>query len=136
MPLRTIPERGQVSENVAHTSIKQRCAVLHDRVERSKFANEPAKLSPEARAFAGNPGFVSGRTDVLARKPARDNVNAANSIGSKSLCGKLAHISVAGDIGPVLGEDATGEVFDFAEGDRLEAARSFEAKAKPSYAGK
>jgi hypothetical protein len=34
----------------------------------------------------------------------------------------------------VLGEDATGEVFDLTEGDGFETARAFEAKAKPSNA--
>jgi hypothetical protein len=36
----------------------------------------------------------------------------------------------------VLGEDFAGELFNFAERDCFEAARSFEAKAKPSNAGK
>jgi hypothetical protein len=47
---------------------------------------------------------------------------------------KLPNVSVAGNVWPVLGEDAAGEVFDFTERDCFKAARSFEAKAKPSYA--
>lgn len=36
----------------------------------------------------------------------------------------------------MLGEDFAGELFDFAEGDGFKPARSFEAKAKSSYASK
>jgi hypothetical protein len=70
---------------------------------------------------------------ILARETPANAING-NSIGSKSLCGEFSHVRVAGNIRPVLGEDATGELFDFAEGDGFEAARSFEAKAESSYA--
>jgi hypothetical protein len=70
----------------------------------------------------------------LAWKTSSDDINSGNSIGSKSLCGKGADIVVAGDIGPVFGEDFARERFDFAEGDGLETACSFKAKAKPSDA--
>jgi len=46
MPLRIIPERGQVSENVAKPSTKQRCDVLHDDVAGTKFANETGIFRP------------------------------------------------------------------------------------------
>jgi hypothetical protein len=35
MPLRVIPERGQVSENICHPETKQAWRVLHDDVARS-----------------------------------------------------------------------------------------------------
>jgi hypothetical protein len=72
-------------------------------------------------------------TDVLARKPARDDING-NSISSNSLCGKGADVVVAGDIRPVLGEDFARERFNFAEGDGFKTACSFKAKGKSSYA--
>jgi hypothetical protein len=71
----------------------------------------------------------------LAWETARDDIDG-NSIGRKSFCGKGAHVSVAGDVRPVLGEDFARELFDFAEGDGFEAARSFKAKGKSSNAGK
>src|SRR5262245_19051312 len=46
MPLCIKPERGQVSENRAHPSIKQRCDVLHDCVLGSFFANNSGVLRP------------------------------------------------------------------------------------------
>jgi hypothetical protein len=131
MPVRIIPERGQVSENRVQPSRKQRSDVLHDEDLGSKFANEADDFGPEPRTLASKACTRSGQTDVLAGEPAADDIDG-NSIGSKSLCGKLPHVPIAGDIGPVLGEDAAGEVFDFAERDRLETACAFEAKAEPS----
>jgi hypothetical protein len=57
----------------------------------------------------------------LAWESSGDDINAGNSIGSKSFCGKGADIIVAGDVRPVLGEDFAGDLFDFAERDRFEA---------------
>jgi hypothetical protein len=52
IPLRVIPERGQVSENVAHPETKQPWRVLHDRVAGSNLAKNSGELAPEARARA------------------------------------------------------------------------------------
>ena len=46
VPFRVIPERGQVSENSAHTSNKQVCDVLHDDVAGSNLANNSGVLAP------------------------------------------------------------------------------------------
>lgn len=46
MPLRVIPERGQVSENLAVPSTKQSCDVLHDDVPWSNLANDSGELDP------------------------------------------------------------------------------------------
>jgi hypothetical protein len=69
----------------------------------------------------------------LAGETSADNVNG-NSIGSKSLCGKFAHVSVAGDAGPMLCKHSAGEMFDFAKCDGFKSASAFEAKAKSPYA--
>jgi hypothetical protein len=143
VPFCIIPAFGQVSENSAKPpasfftwASKQVCDVLHDDVSRSKFANKTGDLAPQSAAGAiSNSGPLSRNADVLAGEPACDDIDG-NSIGSKSFCGKLAHVSVARDIGPVLGEDFARELFDFAEGDGFEAARSFKAKGKSSNAGK
>lgn len=119
VPLRIIPDRGQVSEYTVQPSTKQRCDVLHDDISESKLASK-------ARS-------ISGETNVLTWEPTADDING-NSIGSKAFCGKLADVGVAGNIWPVLCEDSTGEVLDFAEGDGFESACSFEAKTKSSNA--
>jgi hypothetical protein len=46
VPLRVIPERGQVSENSLNSPSKQSCDVLHDDVAGSNFANKTGELSP------------------------------------------------------------------------------------------
>jgi len=141
-PFRIIPDAGQVSENSAKPSAwpftwasKQVCDVLHDDVSWSKTASKTDDFAPKpaSRAFC-NARLFSCTANILAGKSTCDDINAGNSIGSKSLCGKGADIIVAGDIGPVLGEDFARERFDFAEGDGFETACSFKAKAKPSDA--
>src|SRR5690606_18081632 len=125
--------RGQGSENGIQPSRKQRSDVLQDNEARSQFANKTGDFVEQAAPLSCEASALSCKADVLAGEPAADDIDG-NSIGSKSLCGKLAHVSVAGDIGPVLCEHSAGEVFDFTERDRFKAARPFEAKAKSSYA--
>jgi hypothetical protein len=135
MPDRVIPERGQGPENGIQPSTKQRSDVLQENEAGSKFANETGDLKEQSAPLAGQPQTLPCDADVLAREAAANPING-NSIGSKSLCGKLAHVLVARDIWPVLGEDFARELFDFAEGDGFETARSFKAKGKSSNAGK
>ena len=131
VPFRIEPERGQVAENASKPSIKQCCDVLHDDEAGSKLASEPCNFSPKARAFSRQPRSEALIADILAWEASADNVD-----GGDFLASQFADISVAGDTGPVLGEDAAGELFDFTECDGLETACSFEAKAKSSNAGK
>ena len=70
MPLRIIPERGQVSENVCKPPPKQSCDVFHDDVARSYLANEPSIFAPEAGSFSGQSGTFPGVTKVLTGEPA------------------------------------------------------------------
>jgi len=46
MPLRIIPERGQVSENVSKPPTKQCCDVFHDDEAGSYLANKPCVFAP------------------------------------------------------------------------------------------
>lgn len=141
MPFRTEPDLGQVAKNSAKPSprlstraSKQVCDVLHDEEGRSYFANQSDNFRPEsAPGSFRNPSLTSRCANVLAREPAADDIDG-NSIGSKSFAGKLAHVAVAGDIGPVLGEDAAGEVFDFAEGNGFKAASPFQSEGKSTDA--
>jgi hypothetical protein len=46
MPLRIIPERGQVSENVSKPPKKECCDVLHDDEAGSYLANKSGVIAP------------------------------------------------------------------------------------------
>jgi len=54
--------------------------------------------------------------DVLAGESSADDIGA-DSISSQSVCGECAHVVVAGNGWPVLGEDCATEWFWLAEGD-------------------
>lgn len=139
-PFRIIPALGQVSKNSAKPSAwpltwasKQVCDVLHDDEPGSYFANQTDDFGPEAAARAfNNANLLSRATDILAWEPTCNDINGINSICAQSFCGKGADIVIAGDIGPVLGEDFARERFDFAEGDGFKSACSFKAKGEPS----
>jgi len=135
MPFRIIPERGQGSENRLQPSRKQRADVLQDNETGSQFANKTGDLVEQAATLAFKPCPKPCEANVLAWEAAADDIDA-NPIGSKPCAGKFSDIGVTGDVWPMLGEDAAGEVFNFAEGDRFKATRSFKAKAKSSNAGK
>jgi hypothetical protein len=139
VPLRIIPDLGQVSENAAKPSAwllaratKQVCDVLHEEEGWCHFVNQSGDFGPKAAAFSLNASSSASDRQVLARKAAGNDIGS-NSIGSKALCGKFPNVSVEGDLGPVLGEDFARELFDLAEGDGFKSACSFKAKAKASY---
>lgn len=135
MPFRIIPERGQGCEYVSQPSTKQSCDVFHDCELWSYLANESGELKPEPASIAAETLARARQTDVLARESPNDAI-WFNSVVSELAGRQSPNISIAGNIWPVLCKHSAGEFFDFAEGDGFEAARSFEAKAKPSNAGK
>jgi hypothetical protein len=103
IPLRVIPERGQVSENSAKVPSKQSCDVLHDDEAGSNFANNSGVLSPEAATFSVNSGAVSCQADVLARESTADDIDLDVSGGrgsGKVLGSKGANVIVTGDVRP------------------------------------
>jgi hypothetical protein len=120
IPLRIIPERGQVPENSSHPETKQAWRVFHDDDKRSKFANEALVFRPKAATLGLQPAAKACVTKVLAWESPTNGINC-NSIGNKLCCRECSDVAVTGDIGPMLGEDAAGVVFDFTERDRFEA---------------
>ena len=46
VPLRVIPERGQVGDDVSESSSHEPWDVLHEDVARSKYANDPREVGP------------------------------------------------------------------------------------------
>jgi hypothetical protein len=73
MPLRIVPDFGQVAENDVLAARPECGHVFHDCVSRSNFANEPMKLSPEPRPLAFEARAFAGITDILAGKSPADN---------------------------------------------------------------
>jgi hypothetical protein len=125
VPLRIIPERGQVSENTVKPSTKQSCDVLQQYELGSKVANEAAYFGPQTRSGAVKSSAFSGEADVLAGEPAADDIDG-NSVSGQSVGCEFSNVMVAGNLGPVLLEDAAGELLDLAKGDGLEAASPFQ----------
>jgi hypothetical protein len=133
MPLRVIPERGQVSKNAskppAAVSRKDCCDVLHDRVGRSNIPNESSILRPEAAPISLDSFSApvdAGNADVLARESTADNVAFDVAKGSD--------IIEAGHVGPALLEDGTAVGLDLAEGDGAESPGAFEPEAESADA--
>ena len=56
MPFRVIPDRGQVPENIAQPSSKQRCHVLQERDPWWNQANGSHKWPNESRTGSGKAG--------------------------------------------------------------------------------
>jgi len=135
IPLRIVPDRGQRSENVSKPSIQQLWTVFQCDVLGSKLANEPEKLPPQTAAFSGKTELRPADRKILTREPSADDING-NSIGSKSVCGEFSHVGVAGDVGPVLCKDTSGELLYFAESYGFETAGALKTERKSADAGK
>jgi len=82
IPLRVITDLGQVSENLAHPSTKQRCHVLHEDELRSYHANATHHLPPKPRTGAGNSGAFAGVADVLAGESSGDDAAVLGETGA------------------------------------------------------
>lgn len=133
VPLRIIPDLGQVSENLVEPSTKQSCDVLHDDVARSYLANKSGVFAPETAALAFNASTSSRRADVLTGEASDDNVHG-NSVCSKLLSGEFSNVSINRNLGPMLVKDANGEGLDLAERDGLEPARPLKAEVEAADA--
>lgn len=109
VPLRVIPDLGQVSENSLHSPSKQRCDVLHDDEARSKLANGSRVLAPQSAAFAVDPSSLSGVADVLAGESAAKDVNPRDAIKVSAVVAFVRFLATAdvSDVGKLLG---TGEM--------------------------
>jgi hypothetical protein len=121
---------AEVGKKVRNTIQGGAFDVLGDDDTRLKFSDEPGHLWPHVDS--DTPPTRRTR-EWLAREPAADGVNG-NSIGSKSICGEVADVMVAGHLRPVLGEDAAWELFDLAERDGLEPAGALQTERKAADA--
>ena len=107
LPLRVIPQCGQVSDNIGEPSPDESGHVLHEDVARSKKPNNSGELGPEpARVFLREP--FAGETDGLTGEASADEID--------SLCGvvDVPDVVVALDSGPVVGEHCSAVGVDLA----------------------
>jgi hypothetical protein len=118
VPLRVIPDRGQVSENSLKPPSKQSCDVLHDDVSRSKLANQSCVLGPKTRTLALNPDGVDiGAADVLAGEATAENVDGSDPVPIDSVAlfvnvpeADSAHVMESLGVGEVPLEDSPAEL--------------------------
>lgn len=97
--------------------------IFHHNPARLNLANDSEVLEPKTRAASPKAGSQASSAEVLTRTPTHEHVNGLD-IGSA----QLSDVGVAGDAGPVLGEDPLTELVLLAEPDGLEASGPVEAK--------
>ena len=133
-PFRIIPEGGKASENVAHSSIKQRCDVLHENVLWSNLANEAGVLEPKAGTLTVQTCTASCVAEILTGEPATDEVCGDPFVG-KAGSGKASHIMVARNLRPMPRQHLAAERVRLAKRHRAKAARALQAEAEAADAG-
>lgn len=104
IPLRVIPERGQVPEDAAKPSRTEHGDVFHDDPSRSKLANKPSELGPKTRAGPVEPCALSGGAEILAGKASAEDVDSGEVVRPDG-----ADVVENGDRGPVAPEDGVAE---------------------------
>lgn len=129
MPLRIIPDLGQVSENDAKPSIKQCCDVLQEDEFGSYVASKAYDFPIESASLSFQARTLPRDREVLAGKPATDDVGS-NSICGQSFRRKGADILVDFDARVSGIENLSGIFADFAERDGFESARAMKAEGE------
>ena len=115
-PSSIIPDFGQVPENASKSARGKQRGIFHERVPRSKLANDSSKLRPEARARAINAESLSGRGDVLAGESAGDDevggvgAEPSEGVAAVGIVGaEGSHIVPDCEVGEAEGEDVLAE---------------------------
>jgi hypothetical protein len=129
VPLRIVPDRGQVSENGSEPETQQSCDVFHDDKIGSYLANKPSKVTPQTTSLAGKSGALPHRRNVLAGKSSANNINWSDIFAPE-----LGYVFKLANVWPVFCQHAPAEWVDLAEGDGFEAARALKAKAETANA--
>lgn len=127
MPLRVIPERGQLSENSAQPSSQEACDVLHDDEAGSYEANESRKLCPKSRARAVEPKIFASDRKILTGKSAADDIYTPQEI--QLYQANTVHVAEVRDVRPVPGQHAATVRVNFRERHGFHAG-PFEAERK------
>ena len=134
VPLRIIPERGQVSENSPHSPSKESCDVFHDDEARSNLVNQSAIVGPEPAACAVKTRSTACATDVLAGKSSSDCIRT-DPVCSQLVCGKCSNIVIDGDTQVARCQAGAGLTVVFTERDGLEPARPLQPEREAADAG-
>lgn len=111
IPLRIVPERGQVTEHFGEVPSAARRHeprhVLHEDEARSKQINDPSILAPERRALAAESCSLSGEGYVLAGESPADHIDGGEFASDG------AHVVISNSVGPVLREHGAAERLSF-----------------------
>jgi len=128
IPLRVIPALGQVPENEAHPSTKQRCHVLQHCVAGSNHANGSHQLPVQSRTGSGQTGASASIGEILAGEAADDDISLAlREFG-------LRDIPIARDSRPMTRQHGARIIFDLAEADSFKTASALESEAEAADA--
>ena len=111
LPLRIIPDLGQVAEDDVDTQGKQPPDIFDDDVFRAYFADEPCVFEPQAaaRTFFDSCTETS-RAYILTRKTAAEHVH-----GRQFIAFQLFDVLIYGNARPVFRENRPAERVDFAK---------------------
>jgi hypothetical protein len=126
LPLRVIPDLGQVSENSLHSPSKQSCDVLHDDVAGSKLANDSRIFRPQSAAFAVDSRPLASVRNILAGESSADDVN-----GSEVIDSAFSDIAEPLGVREMAFEHSPAVIVDFDLPDGFDS-RALEAKIKSS----
>jgi len=74
-PFRIVPDGGKVFEDSDKAASSQEGTVFDEDVMRDDFANDSGVFPPQTTSTAGESCAITCRADVLARKPARYDIN-------------------------------------------------------------
>jgi hypothetical protein len=127
VPLRVIPARGQVGDDISESGRKEPWDVLQQDDSWSKYANESPDIGPQP------PLIILGESapcvaDWLAWESCGDDIGTLNVVGQ--VCG----VVVDGDTGPMGGKDSLAVGLALAEPRGAEVAGAFKSKVESSYA--
>jgi hypothetical protein len=129
VPLRIIPDRSERPEHDIQSARAKGCNVFDDDPSGTDFVDNAGVVPPETGPFASKASTASCKADILARESSADAVHP-KPICPDAVSGKGFDISIHPCVRPAARKHATGEWFDFAEGNGLKAARSFQAQAE------
>ena len=132
VPLRIVPDRSERPEHLVQSARAKGCDVFGDDPARARFGDDAVHFPPEAASLSRQSGAFAGEADVLAGKPAGDDVGP-DSGGSESGCGDAVDIAEVRDTGKPRSQDGRAIRVDFTEPGDGEAG-ALEAKLESADA--
>lgn len=125
VPLRIVPEGGQVPEYLVESPAKESWHVLHEHVRRSKMAKAACKLRPKPAGIL-LPKLPARLRDRLARESTANKVRSSDSIPVD-----LLDVSEVRHTGEILGQNAGRIGLGLGLPDDTESG-PFQAETEPS----